>query len=403
MNLEELRRKRLNWVEANRENDFEEGIGRLLTELYPDNAHFIYELLQNAEDARATEVRFILKEDGVEFEHNGSQLFTLEDVKSITSIGVSTKKNDPTSIGKFGVGFKAVFAYTSTPEIESGKYHFRIRDLVVPDTKGLPPCALGEKETRFTFPFDNPQKPSERARQEIEKDLRQLDESTLLFLNNIQKIEYLLPDSTLGFLKRREMDGNRIEILVQHPEDSEPTSVFFLRFGKIVQVNDEEGKSKSCRIAVAFGLEERNEDAKNPNKKRKQSSIIPWRIRSLEPGRVSIYFPAEKETSNLRFHLHAPFASTVARDSVRDCSANDELRNHLADLLAESMTTIRDQGLLTVGFLATIPNNRDNLSPFYKPILNRLVKAFESEELTPMKMEAGRIAQGITGRMEFRT
>ena len=398
MSLEELRRKRLKWVEANRENDFEEGIGRLLTELYPDNAHFIYELLQNAEDARATEVRFILKEDGVEFEHNGSRLFTLEDVKSITSIGVSTKKDDPTSIGKFGVGFKAVFAYTSTPEIESGKYHFRIRDLVVPDAESLPPCALGEKETRFTFPFgpfDNPQKPPERAREEIEKNLRQLDESTLLFLSNIRKIEYLLPDSALGFLERKETDGNRIEILVQHPEDSEPASVFFLRFEKIAQVNDEEGKSKSCRIAVAFGLEEREEDAKKPNKKRKQPPTIPWRIKSLEPGRVSIYFPAEKETSNLRFHLHAPFASTVARDSVRDCPANDELRDHLADLLAESMTTIRDQGLLTVGFLATLPNNRDNLSPFYKPILNRLVKAFKSEELTPMKKGGHAAAKGI--------
>ena len=398
MSLEELRQKRLKWVEANRENDFEEGIGRLLTELYPDNAHFIYELLQNAEDARATEVRFILKEDGVEFEHNGSRLFTLEDVKSITSIGVSTKKDDPTSIGKFGVGFKAVFAYTSTPEIESGKYHFRIRDLVVPDAGGLPPCALGEKETRFTFPFgpfDNPQKPPERAREEIEKNLRQLDESTLLFLSNIRKIEYLLPDSALGFLERKETDSNRIEILVQHPEDSEPASVFFLRFEKIARVNDEEGKSKSCRIAVAFGLEEKEEDTKKPNKKRKQPPTILWRIKSLEPGRVSIYFPAEKETSNLRFHLHAPFASTVARDSVRDCPANDELRDHLADLLAESMTTIRDQGLLTVGFLATLPNNRDNLSPFYKPILNRLVKAFESENLTPMKKGGHAAAEGI--------
>lgn len=395
MSLEELRRKRLKWVEANRENDFEEGIGRLLTELYPDNAHFIYELLQNAEDARATEVRFILKEDGVEFEHNGSRLFTLEDVKSITSIGVSTKKDDPTSIGKFGVGFKAVFAYTSTPEIASGKYHFRIRDLVVPDTEGLPPCALDEKETRFAFPFDNPQKPLKRAREEIEKNLRQLDESSLLFLSNIRKIEYLLPDSALGFLERKDTDGNRIEILVQHPEDSEPASVFFLRFEKIAQVNDEEEKSKSCRIAVAFSLEEKEEDAKKPNKKRKQLPAIPWRIKSLEPGRVSIYFPAEKETSNLRFYLHAPFASTVARDSVRDCPANDELRDHLADLLAESMTTIRDQGLLTVGFLTTLPNNRDNLSPFYEPILNRLVKAFKSEDLTPMKKGGHAAAKGI--------
>ena len=40
--LEKLREKRLRWIEANRENNFEEGIKRLLTDLYPDNAHFIY-------------------------------------------------------------------------------------------------------------------------------------------------------------------------------------------------------------------------------------------------------------------------------------------------------------------------------------------------------------------------
>ena len=381
MSLEELRRKRLRWVEANRENDFEEGIERLLTELYPDNAHFIYELLQNAEDAKATEVRFLLKEDGVEFEHNGSRLFTLEDVKSITSIGDSTKKDDPTNIGKFGVGFKAVFAYTKTPEITSDQYHFRIRDLVVPDTAGLSPYTLGEKETRFSFPFDNPQKPPGNACTEIEKNLRQLDESTLLFLNNIRKIEYLLPDSTLGFLERKETDGNRIEILVQHPEDSESTSIFFLRFEKTVDVKDEYGRPKSCRIAVAFGLEEAQEQK--------------WKIKSLDEGRVCIYFPAEKETSNLRFHLHAPFASTVARDSVRDCPANDELRDHLANLVAESMTVICDEKLLTTAFLAVLPNDKDNLSSLYLPIQEQLVEAFQNQKLVPMKQGGHAVADRI--------
>ena len=184
--IHRLSEKRKKWVEANRENNFEDGIKRLLADLYPDNAHFIYELLQNAEDAQATEVRFILKEDGVEFEHNG-RLFSIEDVEAITGIGITTKKDDPTNIGKFGVGFKAVFAYTSMPEIASGKYHFRICDLVVPDTDGLAPCALEEKETRFTFPFDNPQKSPENACAEIEKNLRQLNEGTLLFLRNIRK------------------------------------------------------------------------------------------------------------------------------------------------------------------------------------------------------------------------
>ena len=33
MNLKELREKRLRWVKATRENDFEDGIKRLLTDL----------------------------------------------------------------------------------------------------------------------------------------------------------------------------------------------------------------------------------------------------------------------------------------------------------------------------------------------------------------------------------
>ena len=372
--------------------------------------------------------------------------------------------------------------------------------MVVPDTSGLTPCDLSEQETRFSFPFDNPQKSPEKARTEIEKNLRQLDESTLLFLTNIRKIEYLLPDSTRGFLKRRKTDGNRIEILVQHPEDSESASASFLRFEQTVDINDEDSKPKSCRIAIAFGLEKRDaeitkggttlsanpilsaraialltkvgrivvmdigarkfnafvsqmvittkkrkalagvltvdrlrdiynqvferadkftqqrmdrpdrvrkipgreiqymineEDAKKSDKRRKQPPTIQWSIKPLEPGQVSIYFPAEKETSNLWFDLHAPFASTVARDSVRACEANDELRDHLVDLIAESMTAIRDQGLLTVGFLATLPNNRDNLSPFYKPILKRLIETFKEEELTPMKQGGHAAANGI--------
>ncbi|MEK7274473.1 MAG: hypothetical protein AAB110_04380 [Candidatus Desantisbacteria bacterium] len=380
LNIQQLSEKRKKWVEANQENGFEDGIKQLLINLYPDNAHFIYELLQNAEDVGASEVRFILQNDRVEFEHNGDRLFSIEDVNSITSIGKSSKKDDPTSIGKFGVGFKAVFAYTSTPKIESGEFHFCIRDLVVPDTNGLAPCSLGEKQTHMIFPFDNPKKSAKKAFTEIEKNLRQLNESTLLFLSNIKKIKYFLPDAIVGSLERIESDGNQIKISVKHPENSKPVTAVFLRFEKKVDVKDEDGKQKSCRIAIAFSMEEN--DAQ-------------WSIKPLEPGQVSIYFPADKETSNLRFHLHAPFASTVARDSVRDCSSNNELRDHLANLIAESMAAIRDQGLLTVKFLATLPNNKDTLPSFYKPIMDRLIKEFKDKKLTPMKQGGHAAAQKI--------
>lgn len=178
------------WVEANRRNRFEEGIKRLLTDLYPDNAHFIYELLQNAEDARATTVRFTLTDACVEFEHDGKRLFSEKDVDSITSIGTSTKKDDLTAIGKFGVGFKAVFAYTQTPEVHSGDFHFKIRDLVVPEA--TTPGGVDGKTT-FVFPFDNPKKSPTAAVAEIERGLRELADNTLLFLSNIREIEGRAP------------------------------------------------------------------------------------------------------------------------------------------------------------------------------------------------------------------
>jgi len=213
--IADIAEKRERWVEANRENNFEAGLKRLLTDLYPDNAHFIYELLQNAEDARAQEVRFILHEDRIEFEHDGERLFSINDVDAITSIGFSTKLDDATNIGKFGVGFKAVFAYTETPEVESGQFHFQIHDMVVPKPDRSSRSKSGDKQTRFVLPFNNPKKPRNRARTEIETLLRSLDATTLLFLTHIRKIEYLLPDSSLGYIERIGLGKSRFEIRVQ--------------------------------------------------------------------------------------------------------------------------------------------------------------------------------------------
>jgi hypothetical protein len=399
--IKELAEKRRKWVEANRENGFEVGLKRLLTDIYPDNAHFIYELLQNAEDAHAKEVRFILCEDSIEFEHDGERLFTLKDIEAITSIGFSTKWEDVTNIGKFGVGFKAVFAYTDTPEIESNKIHFRIINMVVPESDGLSESFSMDGQTRFILPFDNSKKPSKQAVREIETLLRALGATSLLFLTHIRKIEYLLADSSLGYSERIDLGKNRFEIRLKQPGELTHSSTCFLKFDKDVQVEDEEAEKesqrvKSCQIAVAFGLKlvEAKADEKEENSG-VVDAISEWELVPMEPGRVCIYFPAEKETSNLRLHLHAPFASTVARDSVRDCTGNNALRDHLADLLSESISAIRDQGLLTVRALAVLPNNKDNLSGFFQPLMDRLVEEFKVKNLVPMKSGGHASAVGI--------
>ena len=379
--FDSLKNKRKRWVEANRENDFEDSIKWLLTEIYPDNTHFVYELLQNAEDAQASEVYFTLNSKGLDFEHNGTRLFSLRDIESITSIAVSSKRDDPTSIGKFGVGFKAVFLYTNTPEIHSGNFHFRIRDLVVPEDIEL---QREVQKTQFTFPFDHPKKSAKQATAEIAKGLRELGDNTLLFLKHIRKIQYLLPGGSIGTIERIEHDDGRIEIRSRQPE-KEKTSSNWLRFEKDVKVTDENETLKVCRIAIAYSLAEEEH-------KKKQ---LKWKVVPLDRGEVSIYFPAEKENSNLRFHIHAPFASTVARDSIRDVQANKDLRDHLAKLVVESLETICDRDMLNVRFLAVLPNPDDNLLELYEPIREAIVEAFCKTDLTPTRSGHNRAAQTL--------
>jgi hypothetical protein len=385
--FQDLQKKRRGWVDANEENDFEDGIKNLLTELYPDNAHFIFELLQNAEDARiklnpkskgAEKVCFLLKEDSLTFQHNGEGLFTLDNIVGITGIGSSpTKSDDPTAIGKFGVGFKAVFAYTNTPEIHSGDFHFRICDLVVPVTEGVKQSLANPEETRFIFPFDNPtKKTATTAVQEISEGLRAIGDNTLLFLSHIRKIDYELPDGALGSLERINHPNGHVEIHTIHPYEDATVS-HWLHFYKDVEVTDDT-KLKSCRIAIAYQLKQ---DIDKTKKK------LPWKIVSADGGgKVCIYFPATEENSNLRFHLHAPFASTVARDVVRkegNVKANLELRDHIAELVADSLSVIRDQGLLNRSFLDVVPNNNDTIPEFYQPIRDEIWTALRSEPLIP--------------------
>lgn len=375
--IESLAEKRQRWIDINRENNFEEGIKRLLTELYPDNAHFIYELLQNAEDQRATRVQFSLNKNCLEFKHDGSRLFNLKDIESITSIGASTKRDDPTSIGKFGVGFKAVFAYTNTPEIHSGDFHFTIKDLVIPVTSEADKKISNEKETLFIFPFDHPIKHPLQAEKEIKRGLESLGNNTLLFLNNIRLIEYRLPDGLSGSLERMDHNNGMIEIRARHAGE-EKAVTHWLRYQKDINVVDEDNQPKTCQVAIAYRLRQQEEKGKKQNH-------VKWQIIPLNHGQVSIYFPAEKETSNLRFHIHAPFASTVARDSVRDSEANNQLRDGIAELVVDSLSDIRDRKMLKMGFLAVLPNESDSLASFYEPIRKAVVHAFKTKPLTPTR------------------
>lgn len=371
--FKQLHDKRLNLSNAIKENNAE-GIKKLLENLYPDNAHFIYELLQNAEDAQATETAFILSSNDLVFIHNGKRKFSLYDIESITNIEASTKADDSTTIGKFGVGFKSVFTYTDSPEIKSGKWHFYIKDLFVPELtdKVIEKEFDREEYTFFRFPFNNPKKSPEKAFDEIKKGLKNLPLETLLFLNNIKQISW--SDEIQNKLKRieRKQKDHTVELIDTENEDM----ACFLKFTAQKEIETEDSP-KNISIGLAYRLTD--------------NKIIPTDSRE----NVFIYFPAVKEDSHLRFLINAPFAAPNSRDSVLHNEENEKIIDCLVELQNESLSYIKQNGFLTVDFLNVLPNSSDNLDDFYKKFHTNLKHLFQTQDYTPTKSGEYRASEAL--------
>ena len=107
---------------------------RILTG-YPGEEEILKELLQNADDAQATEICFIIDpryhpEEKV-FKESWKALqgpalcvynnrpFTNADIEGICNLGKGSKGEDPNKTGQYGVGFNAVYHLTDVPSFRS--------------------------------------------------------------------------------------------------------------------------------------------------------------------------------------------------------------------------------------------------------------------------------------------
>ncbi len=88
--------------------------------------------------------------DSLRITHFG-KLFDEKDVCGICGIGEGTKTEDLTAIGRFGIGFKAVYAFTDAPEVESGDECFAIDSFVWP--RGIDSIRTSPGQTVFRLPF----------------------------------------------------------------------------------------------------------------------------------------------------------------------------------------------------------------------------------------------------------
>jgi len=283
--FEELIRKRKEWVKSSRDNNFD--FDSILAGLYTDPSHFIYELLQNAEDEGAKEIRFELFEDRLDVYHNGKD-FDIQDIDGVTGIGISKKKEDLNLIGKFGVGFKSVFAVTQNPYIFSGEYEIKIEDFVIPIPLDVS-STTHKNGTLIRTPFNHKYRSQKEIFTLINKRLENLELRTLLFLKNIEEIKWQTPSSNGHYLKSaknvQEIPNTKRVTLVSSSVTEE-----YLVIRKPIKM---EGKELWVEVAYKLGKDQNGKEI-----------IVP------EPNsKLVVFFPTEKVTF-LNFLVQGPYKTT---------------------------------------------------------------------------------------------
>lgn len=302
---------------------FEEWAPRILVDQYSDRTHFIFELIQNAEDAGATYVTFSLYPDRLVLCHNGKP-FTEADIQGIC--GIRSTKDEPESgkIGRFGIGFKSVYAYTKTPRIYSGQYSFRICNLVLPYAEENE--ATGD-DTILILPFDGEVNP-ETAYNEIGDALKKYLSSDVLFaLCNVRNISCkIYPDENEWSVSKEftQVDNGVDKVLLtQKPIDSAKKLLVF-------RTQDKQP------ILIGYELETDGQG---------KDRVIP-----TEQHYLYVFFQTAVETHQT-FYIHVPFSTTPARDNVRHNEVNQFLAEKLAALFADSVRWLLKNGYVTLEFL----------------------------------------------------
>ena len=381
----------------------------LLGQLYSERTHFIFELIQNAEDAGATELAFELFADRLEVRHDGRP-FTEADVRGVCGVGQSGKSGDLTQIGQFGIGFKSVYAYTRSPHIHSGGEHFRIETYVRPypaerlhgDTAG----------TVFVFPFDHGAVPAPVAVREISAALNGIEPGTLLFLRHITRLRVggvqvdgavierrpagsIPPDRiasgrhVLLSTGRSDAGGPRRpdeEWLVWRRQTSSPGLS-----GRQVEIAFRLGTtadSAAHGLAPASGPAHGLAPASGP-----APGLAPApapgggrRIARCDRSPLNVFFPTQKETF-LGFLVQGPYRTTPARDNVPEHDpANQALVRETAALLADVLQELRAGHWITAEVLEALPLEAGDFPPgsMFRPLFDVVRDALASAEFIPV-------------------
>lgn len=342
------------------------GFWNSVVDKYSDEAHFLYELIQNADDAHATEAHISLQKESMTFTHNGTIGFSITDpdkgndkngighLNAITSIGASNKDKVNT-IGKFGIGFKSVFRHTERPHIEDDRFSFEIKDFIVPVKAPRHPYR-SSGETYFFFPL----KSAEQDFADISHKIKNL-RHPLFFLSHLKKITWEIQGESQG----------EYELVIKEEEKNAYGLYRFISLRKKDKETEENlyfhQYADGCSVAISSDKEG------NP-------------FSAPTDEVVYCFFPT-KERSTLPFTIHAPFLLTDNRESIKFHELwNKQQIEHIGTLMGEALIHLAKNKKLGNHLFDIIPIKKKNFfkgsepQPF-APIYTAIVQTLKSAPL----------------------
>ena len=285
----------------------------------------VKELVQNADDAQATEVLFTITNEGItvsndqllsqcQFPNESSSKCGLKgktknsfcDVHAIKTLSSQNKSDNPEATGKFGIGFVSVFLFTDSPSISSGNG----RMLFQPTENKVPFKTVNsfQKGTVLNLPWAKD--PNSEVRLRIEKSAIESNQipgisteiiescrRSFIFVRNLKKITVVYNEKTKLNLTRHK---NENEIKIIDTLNGESTSWELLKSTNEMHLKLEELRASDIIFSsrrVEFEI------------------LIPKKVDNSFRGLLYATLATNQRTY-LPFHINADFYPDTSRNNL---------------------------------------------------------------------------------------
>ena len=329
-----------------------------------NNPRFIFELIQNANDAKAKRITFIIKDQELEVSHDGRP-FTYKDIEGICRTFFSSKDlsktfNDPNVIGKFGIGFKSIYNYCKNPKIYTsyrGKnIGFEIKKIFFPHLiEPLNKNRENLNKTRFILSL------KENIVKDFEDFIEEFGSELLIFIPNINYINFIIKGKKKEFIKKKK--GLQLFIIskINNKKIYQNTFITFDHKFKLNQHN------KSIKLAFKLKNNEFCLDTK--------------------PKHLFSFFSLEVKTG-LFFYIHAPLKLNLNRSQPDDNPENEYLKKECLKAIKNCFYFLKNKKYINNSFLNILPNQNDenpesSYENFFSEVREYIGKIFREDNLWP--------------------